>query len=166
MPNDCEGVDAEAQPVTCTVLEGDPCSACKEREIVRQKIIQLEAEIKKLKTKYDNLASKMNAAHDPFIHKLPSEIGSHIFRLSLPRYSSIESGPRLVAGSLKLGAVCRKWRQLAWATPNLWESLSIVIHPSASHFLAESLPDLLREWLGLTYRIVHAIIDKGQHLLK
>ena len=26
----------------------------------------------------------MNTIHDPFIHKFPPEIGSHIFRLCLP----------------------------------------------------------------------------------
>src|SRR5258708_4803368 len=51
------------------------------------------------------------------------------------------------AAPLKLGSVCRKWRQLAWATPDLWTTLHIGIKPSMMHSTAESLPGLLREWL-------------------
>jgi hypothetical protein len=80
----CKGGNAEDQPVACTMLEGGPCSACKEREAIREQIEQLEEEITKLKAKHHALGSRMNEIHDPFIHKLPPEIGSHIFRLCLP----------------------------------------------------------------------------------
>jgi hypothetical protein len=94
----------------------------------------------------------MNEIHDPFIHKLPPEIGSHIFRLFFP---TLDFEDELIwirvatpTKVLRLGAVCRKWRQLAWATPDLWDTLYLKISPSMKRSLAESLPGLLRKWLS------------------
>jgi len=153
------------RPITCNVLDGGSCSACKDRATIRQKIEQLEAEIEELKTRYHTLAPEMNANHDPFIHKLPPEISSHIFRLSLsPPYSCLSPSPSLedrLAARLKLGHVCRMWRQLAWTTPDLWENVYLAIGPETSHSLAKFLPDLLQEWLDrsgvlpLTISFVH-----------
>ena len=99
----------------------------------------------------------MNASHDPFINKLPPEIGSHILRLSLPtlndgeRDQKPEELPSIRtewAAPLKLGSVCHQWRQLAWATPDLWTTLYIGIKPTTPTSIATSLPGLLHEWLG------------------
>ena len=164
----CQGAEVEDRPIPCVMLEGSPCSACKERSTIRQKVKQLEEEIIKLKAKYNSLTTTMNAIHDPFIHKLPPEIGSHIFRLCLPTLDHRERDywvdriPAEWAVPLRLGAVCRRWRQLAWATPNLWETLFLTIGPSTRHSLAASLPGLLREWIGrsgalpLTILFVHS----------
>jgi len=147
----CRRAEAEDQPIKCVVLGGGPCSACKERATIRQKIKQLEEEIADLEAKDRALGSHINAIHDPFIHKLPSEIGSHIFRLSLPTFDfwvDFSERREFMAGPLRLGAVCREWRKLAWATPYLWDTLYISIRPSTGLLLAKSLPGLLREWLG------------------
>ena len=149
----CKAVDAENQPVPCTASESGPCSVCEEREAIRDKIEQLEEEITKLKAKHHALGGRMNAIHDPFIHKLPPEIGSHIFRLCLPTldFEDInvwKEAATSTTRALRLGAVCRKWRQLAWTTPDLWDTLFLPISPSTRRFLAESLPALLREWLS------------------
>ena len=148
----CKGANAEDQPVACTMLEGGPCSACKEREAIREQIKQLEEEITNLKAKHHALESRMNAIHDPFIHKLPPEIGSHIFYLCFPTldFEDIQLWREAATFTrvLKLGAVCRKWRQLGWATPLLWDTLHVRISPSMTRSVAESLPGLLREWLG------------------
>jgi hypothetical protein len=148
----CRGFDAEDLPVACTVLEGGPCSACEERSDIRSQIKRLEEEIIKLKEKHYALGTTMNAIHDPFIHKLPPEIGSHILRLCLP---TLDFGlphpwpqPEEVTGALRLGAVCRKWRQLAWATPNLWEMLYLDTGPWTTNSLASSLPGLIEAWLA------------------
>jgi hypothetical protein len=145
----CKGV---ARPVACTMLEGGPCSACKEREAIREKIEQLEEEITQLKAKHHALGSRINEIHDPFIHKLPLEIGSHIFRLCFPvlDFEDIQLWREAATftGALRLGAVCRKWRELAWATPDLWDTLYLRISPSVKCSLAELLPVLLCEWLN------------------
>jgi hypothetical protein len=147
----CKGVDPEDLPVACTVLEGGPCSACEERSNIRSQIKRLEEEIIKLKEKHHGLRTTMNAIHDPFIHKLPPEIGSHIFYLCIPTSHLTVIGTdytqEAVTQALRLGAVCRKWRELAWATPNLWETLLITVMPSRLHTLVRSLPGLISEWL-------------------
>jgi len=150
--NRCKGGIAENQPVTCTRLEGGPCSVCKEREAIREQIKQLEKEITKLKAKHHALRSRMNAIHDPFVDKLPPEIGSHVFCLCLPTFdikdNHIWPKATTLLKVLRLGAVCRKWRQLAWATPDLWDTLYVRISPLMTRSVAESLPGLLHEWLG------------------
>jgi hypothetical protein len=140
----CKGVDAEDLPVACAVLKGGPCSACGERADIRSQIKRLEEEIIKLKEKHHALRTTMNAIHDPFIHKLPPEIGSQIFCLCMPTLYLTDGGS---SQALRLGAVCRKWRELAWATPNLWETLLIMAIPSTLRTLARSLPGLISEWL-------------------
>jgi len=150
----CKGVnhDAEDRQVACTMVEGGPCSACKEREVIREQIEQLEEEIAKLKAKHHALGNRMNAIHDPFIHKFPPEIGSYIFRLCLPtlNFDDIRLWTEAMTSTraLRLGAVCQKWRQLAWTTPDLWDTIHLTIKPSMKLSLAESLPDLLHEWLS------------------
>jgi len=146
----CRRAESEDQPITCVVL-GGPCSPCKDRPTIRQKIKQLEEEITKLNAEHHALGSAMNAIHEPFIHKLPPEIGSHIFCLSLPKSddggcerSVIQRG---LVGALRLGAVCRQRRQLASATPDLWKTIYLAIGPSTRCSLAELLPGLLCEWL-------------------
>jgi hypothetical protein len=97
----------------------------------------------------------MNAVHDPFIHKFPPEIGPHLFRLCLPTLSSGEhleailntQEDRSSANILRFGAVCRKWRQVAWATPDLWDTLHFRTRLRTRRSLAESLPDLVHKWL-------------------
>jgi len=147
----CKGVDAD-QPIACTTLKGSPCSACEERAAIQGQIKQLEEKIANLKAKHHALGSRMNAIHDPFIHKLPVEISSHIFRLCLPTLDYEGPDPWFEqwewVEALRLGAVCRKWRQVAWATPDLWDTLCLTIEPSMKCALAQSLPGLLREWLS------------------
>jgi len=117
-----------------------------------EKIEQLEEEITKLERETPRAGSKANEIHDPFIHKLPPEIGSHIFYLSLPTvdFEDILLWKKAAAFTrvLRLGAVCQKWPQLAWATPELWDTLYLTIPPSMKRFLFEGLPGLLHEWLS------------------
>jgi len=151
----CRRFEADDEPITCVALAGGPCSACRERATIRQKIKQLEEELAKLKAKHDTVTATMNAIHDPFIHKLPPEIGSHIFRLCLPALSNgehLEATLNLQEDSsspeiLRFGAVCRMWRQLAWTTPGLWNTLYLRIGLWTRRSLVESLPGLVSEWL-------------------
>jgi len=146
----CGGAAAEEQ-VSCVMSEGNGCSACIERAAIRDKINQLEEEIIKLKAKYHMLGTMTNATHDPFIHRLPPEIGSQIFHLCLPALDPTgyaHHAQKLLLQVLGLGAVCRKWRQLAWATPNLWDILSITISPKRVRTRGSSWPGLIKEWLG------------------
>ena len=122
----------------CVLVEGGPCPPCEERAAIRHQIKQLEEEITKLKAKDDTLRTTINAFHDPFTHKFPPEIASHILQLSLPILNDGEHEREAVnerwsaewATPLTLGSVGRQWRQLAWATPDLWTTLYLKLQDS------------------------------------
>ena len=94
-----------------------------------------------------NSRTDMNANHDPFVLKLPPEIGSHIFLLSMGERDTIEVNQRKVMAlptPFLLGAVCRGWRQLAWSTPELWTSLAFSFSDSMD---SVKIPHLVADWL-------------------
>jgi hypothetical protein len=151
----CRGsrVETVDQAITCVALEGGPCFPCSERKAIREKIEQLEEEIAKLEEKHRALGGRTNEIHDPFVHKFPAEIGSHIFRLSLPTVDFEDNLLWRKAATftrvLRLGAVCQRWRELAWATPDLWDTLYLKCPTLWMKVpLVQSLPGLLREWLS------------------
>ena len=90
--------------------------------------------------------------HDPFILKLPPEVASHIFLLSMGTRDAIDI-PQKNGGGLPtpflLGAVCRGWRQLARSTPRLWTRLGFnffnTTNPTSKTI--EALPQLVADWL-------------------
>ena len=147
------------------VLDGKLCAACTEdieleQEITQleQGITQLEVEITEFETRMEKihirrrtLRTVMNENHDPLIHQFPPEIASHIFLLYSPPSArfDIDESP------IYLGAVCQKWRQLAWATPELWTSLHVRCPRSGKYNykynrkLNDHLPRprLVTEWL-------------------
>ena len=129
------------RPERCVALDGSPCAACTEDIELKKEMNELEIRIEKIHIRRRVLRTTMNENHDLFIHKFPPEIASHIFT----QYSS----PRVSINKiykirlLYLGAVCQKWRQLAWATPELWTSLCI----SFGGKYDDDQPQLVTEWL-------------------
>ena len=79
--------------------------------------------------------------------QFPPEITSHIFIQYAPPIALFDRDNR--STPLYLGAVCRKWRQLAWATPRLWSSLLVGFRRRGKYnCINESdLPQLVAEWL-------------------
>ena len=123
----------------CTTLEGGRCLACKED-------IELEFQERRRA-----IRTRMNANHDPFILKLPPEIGSHIFLLSMGHRDIIDvsqKGKGLPTPFL-LGAVCQGWRQLARSTPRLWTRLGFDFFDTTdpTSKTMEVLPQLVSDWL-------------------
>ncbi|KDR86101.1 hypothetical protein GALMADRAFT_274780, partial [Galerina marginata CBS 339.88] len=79
---------------------------------------------------------------------MPMEISSRIFLFCVhrepftPEATIADHG--LVSWPLALGAVCQTWRQIAWATPQLWNFISI-------RFQVDKFPardELVKEWLS------------------
>ncbi|KIM35631.1 hypothetical protein M413DRAFT_32384 [Hebeloma cylindrosporum] len=79
----------------------------------------------------------MNANHDPFVLKLPPEIASHIFLLSMGDLDT----------PYVFGSVCRGWRQLARSTPQLWSTLAFSPPRRMDSTLMETVPHLVVDWL-------------------
>jgi len=128
----------------CTVWDGKPCDACTEDMALEKEIQELEIAIEKIHTRRRALRTTMNKNHDRLIPKFPPEIISHIFIQYSPpsEFFGIYDGNN----PLNLGAVCQKWRELAWATPNLWTSLRIAPLEKYKSNL-DDLPQLVKEWL-------------------
>jgi hypothetical protein len=104
------------------VSDGKPCSTCAEDIELEQEIKELEKCIEKIHIKRCALRPVMNKNHDHLIHKFPPEISSQIF---IQYAKALKFGPRNREELLYLGAVCQNWRQLAWATPDLWTSVVV-----------------------------------------
>ncbi|KAF8876212.1 hypothetical protein CPB84DRAFT_1795973 [Gymnopilus junonius] len=150
----CTDSHGHKHDVPCPMTTGELCAPC-------TKLKQLEAQIQETKKALDNLLeqhretrSHSNRAHDPIIHRLPMEIASLIFQFCLPVIppDGILAIPyREMASPLILGAVCRYWRNVAWATPQLWSVVPISV--SRSRRNARVILDLAREWLGRSGRL-------------
>jgi hypothetical protein len=111
------------------------------------------------------------------LRRVPPEILSDIFVQCLPRTQYI--GPMRHQAPLLLGQICRRWRQVAFSTPQLWSSISITVTGcdvapafgtleawfsrsmllplsfclQASHPIAS--PDLIRSILQIAFKHVH-----------
>ena len=105
-----------------------------------------------LKSRSKLLRNDMNEVQDTLNHKFPIEIVSHIFTLCLPplrdnlyHHNGIQEE---WAVPLFLGAICRKWRHIAWLTPRLWTTVVVRVSFRTAKQLGGSLPQLVTEWLG------------------
>ncbi|KAF8963307.1 hypothetical protein BDZ97DRAFT_2075982 [Flammula alnicola] len=91
---------------------------------------------------------QINNLHDPLVH-VPVEIASEIFTWcheETYRPSVFGNSPKSDQGSpLRLAAVCKTWREIAFKSPQLWTSLYIMHNP------AQTAPfhlELVAQWLG------------------
>ena len=121
------------RPERCAGLDGEPCSACTEDIELEMETKELEGQIEKIHAKRRALRTVMNENHDQLIARFPPEITSQIFIHYAPPDEIQTSTP------LYLGAVCQKWRQLAWGTHQLWSSLFVRFKPDSSQLLAQYL---------------------------
>ncbi|PPR03435.1 hypothetical protein CVT26_007902 [Gymnopilus dilepis] len=69
---------------------------------------------------------------------LPVEVVSIIF------LHHVQEHPHCVSTPLRLGKICRRWRLIAWSTPNLWTRLTIW----GKHVISQTHVELAEEWLG------------------
>jgi hypothetical protein len=112
------------RPERCVALDGKPCTTCAEDTELEQVIQELGSCSDEIHVKRRALRTAMNRNHDPFIHKFPPEISSQMF-LQYAMALNVRYGTRYRQTLLFLGAVCQTWRQLAWATPEIWTSVFV-----------------------------------------
>ena len=91
-----------------------------------------------------------NAKYDPFILKLPPEIASHIFLLSMGDRDNgdVCQWNKGLPTPFLLGAVCSGWRKLARSTPALWSRLAFTFYDSMLIKNKINTPHLIADWLG------------------
>ncbi|KDR73016.1 hypothetical protein GALMADRAFT_281210 [Galerina marginata CBS 339.88] len=105
--------------------------------MLEAEMTQIEAMMESLAQRRTMLRRRINALSPT--SQLPQEILTEIFRLAS---HSSEDGPRSTT-PLFFGGICKEWRDIAWSTPLLWNSVSLHVsrrtHGSQVH--------LLRDWL-------------------
>jgi len=132
------------RPDRCVMPDGNRCSACIEDIALEQQLKELEKSMEKIHIKRRALRTVMNQNHDRLIHRFPHEIASRIFFYYSLDNRCLETYAK--TNTLFLGAVCQKWRQLAWGTPEVWTSIYIN-HCKVIYQWNNNAEQLLAEWL-------------------
>ena len=153
---------------SCSVEDGHGrCKPCSKFATLQAQIQEVEKTLLNLRAAQGSLISDINFQHSSFIRDIPNEVVRLIFsfcrdlsprrseesefqsqRLSMfPRRKKFQSQAFCM---LRLGAVCKKWREIAWATPELWTSLRMPDIPEGSSPSFSLQVELAKEWLGRT----------------
>ncbi|KAF4612009.1 hypothetical protein D9613_004329 [Agrocybe pediades] len=106
----------------CPIEEGS-CTLCQEILTVEKDIEEAVIRLKSLLSRHQRLKTELNHNHSPIIRDLPVEMLSTIFYSCFSEKFRQDDG-ELMYGDffipLKIGSVCRTWRQVARSTPELW----------------------------------------------
>ncbi|KAJ7639753.1 hypothetical protein DFH06DRAFT_1335422 [Mycena polygramma] len=108
-------------------------------------ILELEASMKSLKAERKMAQARLDAYRYP-VSTLPNEIVSEIFIHFLPVYPKCPPQTGRLSPYL-LCRICRKWRNIAFATPALWRAIAITWDDIQGF---EQKYDLLKNWLKLS----------------
>ncbi|KAF9479106.1 hypothetical protein BDN70DRAFT_879171 [Pholiota conissans] len=131
-------------PHYCRTSFGWPCPPCRELTQLDKSRDQDEDWAKER----DLLLIRINDRHDPLCHYLPVELAAKIFAIYCEEYRKTIEESGLVgrtASPLRLAAVCRRWRDIAFNTPVLWAFL-LISH--SRYWVAH--PDIVEQWLRRT----------------
>ena len=144
---------------SCCAERGNGASAdgwnpCSQFASLQAQAQEVERTLLTLRAAQQSLISTDN--HSPFIRDIPNEVVCIIFGFChdpvTPKHSDSEESQSQTRRfcMLTLGAVCKKWREIAWAIPELWTSLLMPDVPeSASSSESFSLQvELAKEWLS------------------
>jgi hypothetical protein len=120
----------------CGAQSGEnPCDGCSELAAFDSQH-NTQVLSPKLSQKRCSLTTKINYHHDPFILRLPFELASMVFIFCVDdamdmSFSCLLQYPipkQALKLPLHLGKVCRAWRAIAWATPQLWKTMTLLVH--------------------------------------
>jgi hypothetical protein len=135
---------------------GGGCNPCsKFATTLQAQAEEVEKTLLNLRAAQQSLISDINFHHSPFIRDIPNEVVCIIFSFChdpvTPKRSeeSLDQSRRFCM--LTLGAVCRKWREIAWTTPELWTFMRMPDVPDNNCSSSFSLQvELAKEWLDRT----------------
>jgi len=117
---------------------GDPscaCNVCGRLKDVDDQLRTAQALVANLLRTRQLVATQINSTHNQdLFRRMPSEVLGHIFEDCGPSYA------------LRVGAVCRKWRRIAWSTPQLWTIIDIRLVNNRTSLNSTLI--FAREWLN------------------
>ncbi|CAA7271169.1 unnamed protein product [Cyclocybe aegerita] len=159
-------VDAPIQPIdvsgqSCGFSGGPPCPACSELKNVDDKIHDTVVILQKLLEKQNVLKDKRNQYHDRLTNHLPLELVVRMFGFAikqLPFYGykasmsfqhhQIHMWDSCGHTPWTLSTVCKTWKDIIWATPQLWTSVSI-----NTAYIPTEYMTFAKEWLRRSGRL-------------
>ncbi|KAF9478592.1 hypothetical protein BDN70DRAFT_879832 [Pholiota conissans] len=163
MPYFCQHCDSLDDVLYfCKSKDASPCTSCQQLLEIQRKISETRIMLTKtrvllnhLKDERPKIKEQANYCHDPFIHRLPMEIASTIFKFCISD-GVIDlglKGRRLGTQTnhipLILSGVCRRWRSIAYSDPQLWKNVRITLYP-AYNIAVQPTSTLVKEWLDRT----------------
>ncbi|CAA7270687.1 unnamed protein product [Cyclocybe aegerita] len=121
----------------CSHYNNRACKFCSEVDALEGRIHQAQLLLSDLFEAHRDLMSLDNDVHDP-MRNLPPEVVSLVFVFCTTAGHPAnreydENTRRKVQPPLLLGAVCRRWREVAWSTPALWTRICVVIRSVNPH---------------------------------
>ncbi|KIM35672.1 hypothetical protein M413DRAFT_32329 [Hebeloma cylindrosporum] len=136
---------------SCSIGDGHSrCDPCGKFATLQAQVQEAEKALLKLKAAQRSLISDINFHHS-FMRNIPNEVIGVIFSFCHDPCQWRTKGSKSRKFSmLTLGAICRRWREIAWATPELWTFLLMPNIPqgsSPSNSFSRQL-ELAEEWLG------------------
>ena len=140
-------LEYSAKRCSDSTTRGRFCDPCMQLTAVGAKVYAHLKEINKLLKIQAEVKERVNQHHDPLAY-LPVEIASHIFAIyteDVNSYFDPLCCNDIRGGPLLLGAVSKFWRQVAFSTPHLWNTVNILILSN------DNLPTkvrLTKEWLA------------------
>jgi len=146
-------LDYPERGCSATRAPGQLCGPCLQLEAIDTKLYTLQQEVNKLLLIRTELKERLNQHHDPFTRYLPIEITSNIFAMFTENFNSDfdpQDPTSIYGGPLLLGAVAKSWREIAFATPHLWNTLNILI-PSIDKLPIEV--ELMKQWLDRSQQL-------------
>ncbi|KAJ7166562.1 hypothetical protein C8R43DRAFT_918000 [Mycena crocata] len=106
-------------------------------------IQDLQRSIRPLKNEQDLAQKRLDSYAYPVL-TLPTEIVSEIFLHSIPAYPLASPLSGLLSPTV-LTQICRRWREIAHATPALWRAIALSVAESSSD---EQDNNLLQPWMA------------------
>ncbi|KAF4612160.1 hypothetical protein D9613_004508 [Agrocybe pediades] len=123
----------------CPINEAS-CEVCQEILEAEKNVEDAVARLRDALSRHQHLKTQMNHAHSPIIHALPVELVIKIFYSCFSKGMWEEDGqpvPEDALVPLKIGVVCRTWRQVALSLPELWTVITLrrKSYPTAAYAL-------------------------------
>ncbi|KAF9005018.1 hypothetical protein BDQ17DRAFT_371811 [Cyathus striatus] len=135
--NHLKVIPLETEHATSDALESYLHRVKNEITRVEQLAGQLHQEASRLKAHINEISSSVS--------HLPVEILSEIFTYAAPYDArpEIDTKPQLLSPFF-LGAVCKRWREIAWTTPTIWTNVSVFLSRASRYPIQV---ELLQDWL-------------------